>query len=89
MQDAAASHADAGVACVLCCAVCWCCVPLCAQTAARPSDTEALRLLGESRLLNAEPAKSVAAYEKAISLAPNDQSVITVRMGLELTDSID
>lgn len=50
----------------------------CAQVAARPTDTEALRLLGEVRLLNAEPAKSVAAYETAIALAPNDQSLITV-----------
>lgn len=48
------------------------------QTAAKPGDIEALRLLGESRLLNAEPAKSVAAYETAIALAPNDQSLITV-----------
>jgi hypothetical protein len=56
---------------VLCCA-------LLSQVAVRPSDVEALRLLGESRLLNAEPAKSVAAYETAIALAPNDQSLITV-----------
>jgi cytochrome c-type biogenesis protein CcmH/NrfG len=57
------------------------------QVAARPADVEALRLLGESRLLNAEPAKSVSAYEKAIALAPNDQSLITVsiQLGLGLT----
>jgi hypothetical protein len=48
------------------------------QTAARPDDVEAWRLLGESRLLSAEPAKSVAAYERAFSLAAADQSVITV-----------
>lgn len=63
----------------------WCAavliVLLCAtlrQVASRPNDIEALRLLGESRLLNAEPAKSVAAYEQAIALAPSDQSLITV-----------
>lgn len=59
-----------------------CCLRLCIhcvlQVAARPADVEALRLLGESRLLNAEPAKSVSAYEKAIALAPDDQSIITV-----------
>jgi hypothetical protein len=53
----------------------WCAV---LQVAARPGDVEALRLLGESRLLNAEPAKAVPAYEKAIGLAPDDQSLITV-----------
>lgn len=57
---------------VVCAALC------CHQTAVRPADIEALRLLGESRLLNAEPAKSVAAYEKAIAVAPSDQSLITV-----------
>jgi hypothetical protein len=30
------------------------------QVAARPADVEVLRLLGESPLLNAEPAKSVS-----------------------------
>ena len=63
---------------MLCYAVLCCAVLCCVQVALRPSDVEALRLLGESRLLNAEPSKSVSAYETAIAVAPNDQSLITV-----------
>lgn len=52
------------------------------QTAARPRDAEAWRLLGESSLLNADTSKSVAAYEKAIALSPDDQQIVTVRTAL-------
>eukprot|EP00879_Flechtneria_rotunda_P026328 GHRR01028068.1.p1 GENE.GHRR01028068.1~~GHRR01028068.1.p1 ORF type:complete len:444 (+),score=218.28 GHRR01028068.1:833-2164(+) len=46
-------------------------------TAARPDDVEAWRLLGESRLLMADAAKSVAAYEKAVALSLDNQQIIT------------
>eukprot|EP00775_Hariotina_reticulata_P001571 gene1571-1910_t len=47
------------------------------ETVAHPDDSEAWRLLGESRLLNADAANSVSAYQQAIALAPNDQQIIT------------
>lgn len=49
---------------------------------------EAWRLLGESRLLNADAAKSVAAYEKAIALSPDNQTVITVSVALPLSSKV-
>lgn len=47
--------------------------------AKRPGDPEALRVLGEAALLSAQPGRSVAAYEKAVALAPRDQQILTVR----------
>jgi hypothetical protein len=35
-------------------------------------------VLGEARLLNIEAKESVAAYEKALALRPNDQTIISV-----------
>ena len=55
-----------------------CCAP---QTSARPDDAEAWRLLGETRLLSTDAAKSAAAYERAIALSPNDETIITVGGG--------
>jgi predicted TPR repeat methyltransferase len=56
-------------------AAAWLC---CLQTVAHPDDSEAWRLLGESRLLNADATKSVSAYQQAIALDPKDQQIITV-----------
>lgn len=51
------------------------------KTKHRPpqGDAEALRVLGEAALLSAQPARSAAAYEKAIALEPRDQQIVTVR----------
>ncbi|KAF6263842.1 hypothetical protein COO60DRAFT_1698539 [Scenedesmus sp. NREL 46B-D3] len=46
-------------------------------TAAKPDDAEAWRVLGEARLLNVDAKESVAAYEKALTLRPNDQTIIS------------
>ncbi|WIA22004.1 hypothetical protein OEZ85_004358 [Tetradesmus obliquus] len=45
-------------------------------TVAKPDDAEAWRVLGEARLLNVDAKESVAAYEKALALRPNDQTII-------------
>jgi cytochrome c-type biogenesis protein CcmH/NrfG len=50
----------------------------CLQTEAKPDDAEAWRVLGEARLLNIDAKESVAAYEKALSLRPTDQTIISV-----------
>jgi cytochrome c-type biogenesis protein CcmH/NrfG len=54
------------------------------QTEAKPDDAEAWRVLGEARLLNVDAKESVAAYEKALSLRPTDQTIISVS-GLQLS----
>ena len=45
--------------------------------AARPKDAEAWRLLGETTLLSQQAGRSVAAYEKAAALSPEDIQVLT------------
>jgi hypothetical protein len=35
-------------------------------------------VLGEAALLSAQPARAVAAYEKAVDLEPRDQQILTV-----------
>ncbi|WIA42438.1 hypothetical protein OEZ86_008435 [Tetradesmus obliquus] len=45
-------------------------------TVAKPDDAEAWRVLGEARLLNVDAKESVTAYEKALALRPNDQTII-------------
>lgn len=45
--------------------------------AARPNSAEAWRLLGETTLLSQQPARSVAAYEKAAALSSDDLQVLT------------
>ena len=45
--------------------------------AARPNSSEAWRLLGETTLLSQQPARSVAAYEKAAALSSDDLQVLT------------
>ena len=47
--------------------------------AQRPDYLEAWRLLGEATLLQAQPARAVVAYEKAIALDKNNIQVLTVR----------
>jgi len=44
-------------------------------------DAEALRVLGEATLLSTQPARSVAAYEKAIAIDDRDQQILTVSGG--------
>jgi hypothetical protein len=44
-------------------------------------------VLGEARLLNVDAKESVAAYEKALSLRPTDQTIISVSVWLQQPQS--
>eukprot|EP00955_Chlamydomonas_euryale_P025585 270047-Chlamydomonas_euryale.AAC.3 len=46
-------------------------------TARQPDSAQAWRLLGETRLLMAQPGKAAAAYEKAVALDTSDLSILT------------